>query len=207
VNGTLTDIKYVITRQSDGKIMKIHAKSSLSGGLIDSTVYFPAYDGNKLAFVIDTQYSSIMDIRDSAAYSYNGLGQCTSIERYVDVFGSMQPITKNTFVYDASGNLVTEILLSPDGSGGWDLVSTTTYTYNSHKSAATLGDESFIVLPASNVSKNDCIKQEVTSLVGGNFIYTLTGQTYNDNDRPKKVNISFTPQPPGYDTKVTYYYQ
>lgn len=207
VNGTPTNIRFQISRASDGRITKIHARTSLASAFIDSTVYFPVYNGNRLAYVIDTQYSSLMNIRDSVAYVYNGLGQCTEMERYTDILGSMEPITRQTFVYDASGNLLTEIMNIPDGGGGWDLVSTTNYTYNSHKTAVQLGDESYIVLPVSNTSRNTCTRQEVVSLFGGNITYTMTDQTYNNFDRPRKATISFTPQPPGYDTKVAYSYQ
>ncbi len=205
VNGTTTNITHLISRQSDGKITKI--VSRIAGSLIDSTVYIPTYDGNKLSYVLGTQYTTFANIEDSVKYTYNGLGFCVEIERFSDITGTMEGISKQTFVHDASGNPITEMMYIADGFGGYDIAITTNYTYNGRKSAVTLGDESLIVFPVTTSAKNDLTEQVVNSLLGTDLTYAITGQLYNNNNRPRQLSIKITPQPPGYDLKVVNYYQ
>jgi YD repeat-containing protein len=208
VNGAATDILYTISRQADGKITKIVSSSSLTAGFLDSTVYFPFYQagGSALSYVIDSQYTIIGTIMDSITYSYNGT-QIISKETFSDLFGSLVPTGKQVYTYDANGNITVVTDSIPNGSG-YDLGSTTTYTYDSHRSMITLGEETFIVLDPVNVCKNNFTKQIVTDATGGNSSTTTGSQfQFNAVDRPIKFTLSVTPQPPGYDTKLTLFYQ
>ncbi len=208
VNGTATDITHTISRQADGKIAKIVSSSSLTAGFLDSAVYFPFYQSgsSKLSYVIDSQYTVIGTIMDSTAYTYNGT-QIKSKETFIDFFG-LVPSGKQVYTYDGSGNITVVTDSIPNGSGGYDLGSTITYTYDSHRSMITLGEESFIVLGAANTSKNNFTKQVVNDVSGGNSYTTTSSQAqYNAADRPLKFTLSVTPQPPGYDMKLTLYYQ
>ena len=209
VNGAATDILHTISRQGDGKITKIVTISSLTAGFLDSTVYFPFYQSgsSQLSYVIDSQYTIIGTIMDSITYSYNGT-QVISKEVFTDLFGTLIPTRKQAYTYDGNGNITVVADSIPNGSGGYDLGSTTTYTYDSHRSMVTLGEETFIVLDPVNVCKKNFTKQVVNDATGG-ITSTTTGSQFQFNavDRPIKFTLSVTPQPPGYDTKMTLFYQ
>ena len=209
VNGAATDILHTISRQSDGKITKIVSTSSLTAGFLDSTVYFPFYQSgsSQLSYVIDSQYTIIGTIMDSISYSYNG-SQVISKEIFTDLFGTLIPTGKQVYTYDGNGNITVVTDSIPNLSGGYDLGSTTNYTYDSHRSMVTLGEETFIVLDPVNVCKKNFTKQVVNDATGG-VTSTTTGSQFQFNavDRPIKFTLSVTPQPPGYDTKLTMYYQ
>ncbi len=209
VNGGATDILDSIVRKPDGKIAKIVSRSSLTAGFLDSTVYFPFYQtGNsKLDYVIDSQYTILGTIVDSTTYLYNGT-QVIAKETFTDFFGFLVPSGKQIITYDANGNVKTVTDSIPNIAGGYDLGSVTTYTYDSHRSMLTLGEETFIILDPVNAGKNNFTKQVVNDVAGGNSS-TTTGSQYqfNNADRPLKFNLSVTPQPPGYDLKLTMTYQ
>jgi hypothetical protein len=209
VNGTATDIIDSIGRQADGKIKKIVSRSSLTAGFVDSTVYFPFYQSGSpnLAYVIDSQYTLIGTLMDSIAYTYQG-SQVKTKETFSNFFGITVPSAKEVYTYDANGNVTVVTDSIPNGAGGYDIGSITTYTYDFHRSMLTLGEEAYIVLGAANTSKNNFTKQVVNDLSGGNS-YTTTGSQYSFTapDRPYKYTLSITPQPPGYDLKLTCYYQ
>jgi len=206
VSGVATDILHKITRLGDGKIARIVSKTSLSA-LIDSTVYTPFYNGAQLRYVIDTQYTVIGNILDSIVYTYTA-GKVSAKETYSDFFGGMDISGKETYEYDASGNVTVIKTYSPDGLGGVDLAGTTTNTYDGHKAMVTLGEESYIVLGAANVSPRNSVKQ-VTNAVSSGTTYTsvISNFVFNSFDRPRAASIKVTPQPPGYDLKLSFFYQ
>ncbi len=209
VNGTPTDITNTISRQSDGKITKIISKSSLTAGFLDSTVYFPYYQtgSSRLAYVIDSQYTVFGTIGDSIAYTYAGT-QIKTKETFTNLLGTYEASAKQEYTYDGSGNvkIITDSI--PDGAGGYDLGGTTTLTYDLHKSMVTLGEESFIVIGPANVSRNNFTKQVVDdSFSGTSYTTTSSQMQFNAADRPIKANLSITPQPPGYNLRLTMYYQ
>ena len=208
VNGTVTDISYRITRLADGKIKNIVGKMSATAAFVDSIVYFPHYTASRMDYVIDTQYTSILGpIRDSMAFTYNASGQIIAKETYADIFGFLTQSAKETYQYDANSNVTVIVVLSPDGSGGFQTASTVTHTYDGHKAAVTMGEECYIVLGASNGSKNNLIKA-VTAAVGStNYTGTFSSLVFNSSDRPTKADLSVTPIPPGYSMKLEYFYQ
>jgi RHS Repeat len=209
VNGTATDIIYTISRLSDGKISKILAESSLTGGFVDSIVYIPAYlaASSRLSYVIDTEFTIVGPIIDSSAYLYNAAGMVSSREIFTDFFGSVSASGKEAYVYDANGNVTTITDYSPDGAGGYDVSSTTTSTYDSHKNAVTLAEESYIVLGAANTSKNNPVTQVTNAAGGTSYTGTFSQQQFNSFNRPTQSSLSVMPQPPGYNVKLLYYYQ
>lgn len=205
VNAIPINISHRITRLSDGKISKIISKTGTA--FIDSIVYFPFYDGDKLSYVIDSVYNQFQPLRDSTRYVFNSNGFCTEIEQFTDIFGTMEPVAKRTFVYDASGNPLTELVYGPDGGGGYQVVSTISYTYNGRRSAVTLGDEGLIVFPITTKAGNDLTRQETVSTLGNDLTYEITGQQYNNFNRPRKASILATSAVGSYTVKVTYSYQ
>lgn len=211
VNSIQTDIIYSISRLTDGKIRKIVATSSLTAGVIDSIVYFPTYvaASSQLYYVIDTEYTAIGQIIDSSAYTYNSSGMVSSKETSTEILGFTAPSSKETYTYDGSGNVTAITDYTANGTGGYDVASTVTYTFDSHKNAVTLGEESYIVLGASNISKNNPTKTVTTDMTGTGVSYTgvVSQEQFNSNDRPTQASLSLTPQPPGYDLKLLYYYQ
>lgn len=210
VNSIETDIHYSISRLTDGKISKIVAISSATAGVIDSIVYLPTYvtSSSKLAYVIDTEYSIIGQIIDSASYTYNSNGMVSSKETSTEILGFTIPSSKESYTYDGNGNVITITDYTANGVGGYDIAATQTYTYDSHKSSVTLGEESYIVIGAANISKNNGIKIVTNDVTGGqNYSGVFSQQQFNSNDRPTQSSLSVTPQPPGYDLKLLYYYQ
>ncbi len=207
VNGIATDILHKITRLPDGKIKNIVYKSSLAAGGLDSIVYVPYYNGNRLAYVIDTQYSIIGEIRDSIAFNYTG-DRISSKDVYMDLFGFVVHTVRETYTYDANGNILTQTALSPNGTGGFDPVSVATHVYSTHKNMVVLGEESYIAIGAANVSKNFATSISMTSSGGaGSYTSTFSQVAYNSFDRPREATVTVTPQPPGYTMKVTMFYQ
>lgn len=208
VNGIATDILHTITRAADGKILKIKSSSTLTAGLLDSTVYFPHYTGSKMDYVIDTQYTLFGIVRDSIAYSYDGSGKVVAKETQSDFIGGMSPSSKQLYEYDASGNVITITDQVPDGFGGYDDDATTDINYDGHKNAIVLGEESYIILGASNTSPLNPVKQ-VSNAVSSGTTYTTTfsNATFNSFNRPRTADLKVTPVPPGYQMKLTYFYQ
>ncbi|MES2882457.1 MAG: hypothetical protein V4676_09940 [Bacteroidota bacterium] len=209
VNGLPTLLNTRITRASDGKILNIVAKSSFSGG-VDSTIYkvFYVAGTNKLSYVLSTQVTFIGDLNDSTTYTYNAAGQVVSKETFSDLFGSWDVVEKRQFTYDANANVVKTESLTPNGSGGYDLNSTSTYTYDGRKTAIQMGDESFIAFGAENFSGSNVTKI-VSNAVASGTTYTgiFSGQQFNSFNRPTIGTLTVTPQPPGYSVKLLYYYQ
>src|SRR6185503_6343066 len=102
----------------------------------------------------------------STVYTYEGT-QIKVKETFVDLGGGIyMGGAKEVYTYDGNGNVKTVTDSIPDGAGGYDLASTTTYTYDLHKGMVTLGEESFIVIGAANVSRNNFTKQEVVDATG-----------------------------------------
>ncbi|MEO6611054.1 MAG: hypothetical protein ABIT05_00125 [Chitinophagaceae bacterium] len=209
VNGTATDILHRIIRNADGTIKKIISKSSLTAGFLDSTVYTVHYQtGTRLDYVIDTQYTLIGPIGDSTAYTYNPAGYVSSKVSYTDLLGPWTPSAKESYSYDANGNLVKRDVLTPDGIGGFDPVSQTTYTYSTHKNMTTMAEESYIAIGPDNVSKNFPLQSTTNDLVTpANYSTNFSGTQYNQYDRPSKTSLSLVPQPPGYDMKLFFFYR
>ena len=209
VNGTVTDILDRINRLSDGKVKNIIYKSSLTAGFLDSVIYTFYYTGSQLSYVIDTQFTIIGQLRDSMAFSYNAASKISLKDSYIDIFGFLTHATRETYKYDANGNLVADSIFSPDGAGGFDLVAVSSNTFNSHKNSVVLGEESYVVIGASNVSKNFPVTSITDASAGGGTSYTGTFSQiqYNSFDRPSQGSLAVTPQPPGYNMKLFFFYQ
>ncbi len=208
VNGFPTKFTSTINRGSDGKIQTIVSKTELQNTIMDSIVYKVSYKPatSQLAYVTSTQHSFLGDIEDSTFYTYNAAGRVVTKETHQALFGPMMPSVRQTYEYDGNGN-VTKINSFEFTGSGFAPSGTSTYTYTTHKSAITLGEESFIILGGENVSVNGISKLETDATSSGNA-YTLTTSNvvYNSFDRPSEAIISVTPNPPGYQVKVLYYY-
>jgi hypothetical protein len=208
VNGIATDISYRITRLADGKIKNIVGKTSATTAFVDSTVYFPHYTGSRMDYVIDTQYTSVFGpLRDSIAFNYNASGQIIVKETYADIFGFLTQSSKETYQYDATGNITVITILAPDGAGGFLTAATVTHTYDGHKAAVTMGEECYIALGASNISKNNLVKAVTAAAGSTSYTGTFSSQVFNSFDRPTKADLGVTPVPPGYSMKLEYFYQ
>ncbi|MCB0742177.1 MAG: hypothetical protein R2796_08375 [Chitinophagaceae bacterium] len=211
VSGFPIEINQEIIRQPDERIQKIISISSALSAFSDSTVYTVFYEGStsKLNYVLGVHYSSILgDTKDSAAFTYNAENRVASKESFTELLGSYEPNTKVMYQYDASGNITEIQLFSSDGAGGYDLTSTTTYTFDGHKNAVTLGEECYIVIGADNVCVNNPIKKVVDDMGGGfSFTGVFSQLQFNSFDKPIQSELSLTPKPPGYDLKNLYFYQ
>ena len=209
VNGINTQIVHTISRLSDEKIKNIISKSSATAGAIDSVVYTFYYTGAQVSYVIDTQYTLVGQLRDSISFLYNAQGKVSQKDSYLDFFGTSNHSLRERYQYDASGNLTTDSVFIPDGLGGFDLGSVATSTYTTHKNAVVLEEESYVVLGASNVSVNFASgsSTDASGIGGTSFTGTFSQVQYNSFDRPTQANLSVTPQPPGYELKMLFYYQ
>lgn len=212
VQGMAAAILHVITRDNSGKITRVLSKSSFPTASSDSAVYWPVYvtGTSKLAYVKAKEYGGFLgDVNDSAVYVYNAAGQVIQREIFSDLLGTMAPSAKNTFTYDANGNLLVNTQYTANFlTGSYSQPAVTTNTWGTHKSAVTLGEEAMISLDPANVSKNELLKQ-VTNAVqsGSTYTTTMSEQLYNSFDRPTKATLNLMPQPPGYTNKLTYFYQ
>lgn len=212
VDNNSGDFTHVIARAADGKILRINSESAFF--MADSIAYFPYYESGsfRLAYVIDSQYFSLgPTIMDSVVYTYNGGGRIIETETFSGLPGFLVPTGKKAFTYDGNGNLSVVIDSLPDGFGGYDLWATTTNTYDSHRPIYQIGEEAFIIAdldPMSISNKNSNKQTRVDAISPGNS-YTTTNSQYQFNaaDKPIKFTMSTIPQPPGYDMKLTMYYQ
>lgn len=204
-NGVAVNLSYRITRQADGKISKIVSIPGVP--MIDSIVYHPTYSGDKIQYVKSTTYNSFLPFEDSSHFTYNGSGQVSNITTHIAVLGMSQPVARRTFMYNASSDVSVEAIFAPNGLGGFIPASTNTYTYGTHKPAVKLGEESFIIFPVTAGASKELVKEELLATIGNSQTRTFSGQTYNNLDRPKKASIAITPQPPGYNLSVQYFYQ
>lgn len=213
---------YNITRASDDRIIKIYAEPfALFPGMpmtIDSTVYYVNYVGTstKLKYVIATTYTAAINMNDSIVYTYNASNKVITKDTYREniLTGTMDIQAKETYAYDANGNLLsaTNSIADPI-SGVLAPAGTTTMTYNtSAKPPAVLGEESYIILAPENISVNRLTKKVQSGNAGGGSIsgtMTATASVTQSNSfgRPTTGSISTTPVPPGYVLNYTYYYQ
>jgi hypothetical protein len=204
VNAQLIDMKYVITRDGSGKILKI--KETISG-FIDSTIFLPTYANGKLQYSISQTYASLFTQKDSSVFSYNSAGLVSGKKMYTDILGTMELTSEQFYTYDGSGNPIKIDYYASDMMGGMILFSSVTQTFTSRKNPVTLGEESFLILEPSNVAVNYISQRVINSVLGQDFTTSITGQTFTNNNRPMQSLISTTPQPPGYDVKVTFFYQ
>ncbi|MEO7922424.1 MAG: hypothetical protein ABIR30_02010 [Chitinophagaceae bacterium] len=207
VNGTTADISHQVIRYPDGTIKKIITKSAITAAFIDSVVSVPVYSASRLSYVIDTQYTLIGQLRDSIAFSYNPSGYVSEKETFTNILGTPISIAKETYAYDANGNLTERKVYTPDGVGGYTFTLQTKFTYDTHKSAAFMGEESYIGLGAENVSKNFLVQSITDDVIGSTSYSTSFTQTsFNDYNRPAKSTLTLIPNPPGYEMKLFYSY-
>jgi hypothetical protein len=121
----------------------------------------------------------------------------------------MDPLTKEEYQYDAGGNIKTVTSYTADFfTGAYFQGGQLTYTFDTHKAAAVLGEEAFSIIGAGNISKNNITKLITNNVTSGTtYTATVTTSSFNSYDRPIQSNFVVTPQPPGYNQKVEYYYQ
>jgi hypothetical protein len=210
VNGARTYINHRISRSSDGKINEIISRTEIGGIVSDSSVYSVHYlpNSTKIALTLGKHITSFIDVNDSTVYAYNNEGMIASKETFTDLLGGWEPASKEDYVYDANGNLIKVTSQASDFNGGWLQTGITTYTYGSHKTSVSLGEECYIVINPSGISKNNMTRVVTNAVASGtNYTGVFSQQQFNSFDRPIQELMSVSPQPPGYDVKLTYYYQ
>lgn len=208
VNGFRTYINHRISRASDGKITRIISRTEIDGALSDSSLYTVHYvpGSTKMAYTTGEHVGSFAGVFDSTTYSYNAAGMIASKETYSDFLGGWEAISKEEYSYDANGNLTKIISFISDFNGGWLQGGISSYTYGSRKTTASLGEESYIVISASAVSKNNMTGLTTNAVASGtNYSVVFSQQQFNSFDRP--VQESARVSPPGNELKLLYYYQ
>ena len=209
VQGRLVKINHNISRDASGKITTIISKTFVSGAISDSVGYRYFYNGNKVNYILAGRNTLLGPQNDSTVLTYNSSNQVISKETFSDFFGSMDPLLKEEYQYDAAGNIKTVTAYTADFfSGTYSQSGQLSYTFDTHKAAVVLGEEAFSIIGAGNISKNNVTKL-ITNNVASGITYTATVTTpnFNSNDRPIASTFVVMPQPPGYNQKVEYYYQ
>lgn len=209
VQGVVIKINHTINRDATGKINTIISKTFMSGAISDSVGYRYSYNGNKVNYILSGRNTILGPQNDSTLLTYNSSNQVISKETFSDLFGSMDPLKKEEYQYDAAGNIRMVTTYTADFFTGAYLQSgQLVYTFDSHKAAVVLGEEAFSIIGAGNISKNNMTKLVTDNVSSGTaFTASVTTSSFNSHDRPIKSTFVITPQPPGYNQKVEYYYQ
>lgn len=217
VQGSVTNISHQISRASDGKITTIQSKSTIitvAGTINDSSLYTYTYvaGSSKIAHIKSTQVTFLGPSTDSIVLTYNAANQVVERERFSDLLsgnGTMERFSKETYQYDANGNVTVVNAFTADIlSGAYSPSGTSTYTFDGRKAAVTLGDESYAVLGTFNVSKNNAWKVVSNAVSSGTtYTATYTDLVFNSFNRPSSGTLTVTPMPPGYVNKIIYFYQ
>ena len=210
-NGQAVDSRSDFQRDASGNIKKVVTIPLSAAGLIDSTVSIITYrpGTSQLAYIINTNYNVLFPLRDSTVFTYNAAGRVSTKELYMEnlLGGGWTKQFKNTYTFDAQGNLVTVVAGSVDALGNLTNTATTTNTYDSHLSAVTLGEEVFMMtgLGEETMSPNHVVSKTVSgSGVNGTFTFSQT--IYNASGRPVSENLTASGTTP-YSAKATYFYQ
>ncbi|HEY0039330.1 MAG TPA: hypothetical protein VGB71_01640 [Flavisolibacter sp.] len=209
VQGTLIKINHNITRDATGKINTIISKTFVSGAISDSVGYRYFYNGSKVNYILSGRSTILGSLNDSTVLTYNSSNQVISKETFSDLFGSMDPLSKEEYQYDAAGNIKVVTAYTADFfTGTYTQSGFLNYTFDTHKAAVILGEEAFSIIGAGNISKNNVTKLVTNNVTSGTtYTATVTTNNFNSHDRPIQSNFVVMPQPPGYNQKVEYYYQ
>ncbi len=211
-NGTATNTRINITRETNGNIKKMISLPAGSSGYLDSVVTYVSYQSgsSKINYIKDINYTSVLgNYSDSVLITYNAAGKISVKETYLENFitGVFEKSLKSNYTYDAQGNLLTNVT-SNATNGVYTPATTITNTYDSHLSPANIGDDAFVItaLGEEAVSVNNIIKKVQTGS-GFNLTITMSQQQFNSLNRSTSGVISVTPVPPGYTLNYTYFYQ
>ena len=210
VFGRATNINHTITRAADGKIKTIRSISDFSG-TDDSTIFnFKYASGSiQLQHVTSTQFNSFSNFNDSSVFTYNTVGQVTTKETFSDLSGTFEPLSKQQYTYDALGNISKITNFQADFfTGAYALVSAATYTYDQKKAAVVFGEEAFVIFGAETISKSNLVNTVTNTGASGNtYSFTFSQFQFNTFSRPTQALLTVTPQPPGYNMRIFYFYK
>ncbi len=216
-NGFPVEAVYDFYRNAAGNITKV---KQVPFGIVsgfDSVISVVRYVSNstKLLNVVSTSYSSFFDMKDSTTFSYNTANKVVTKTVYAESFFSTgyELSRKETNTYDAAGN-ITKLVASVYSGGVLSQTSTGTYTYDSHKAVAVIGDEAFIVPLQGAISPNNMIKSVQSYTASGETATTtttLSQLSFNSFDRLYKCNLTSTLVAPNNNQTITgvltYFYQ
>lgn len=209
VQGIVTKISHDIARNANGNVTKIISKTFIGGIISDSVAYTYYYKGSNAAYILGARETFLGPLNDSIVLTYNSSNQLAVKETFTDLLGTLAPSSKESYQYDGAGNVKIITGYAADFfTGTYSQSGVTTYSFDNHKAAVVLGEECYVVMGVPNMSKNN-ISKMVTNNVASGTTYTTTfsGATFNSFDRPAQASASITPQPPGYNQKLIYYYQ
>lgn len=209
VQGSAVRINHNISRDAAGKINNIISKYYIAGIISDSVGYRYFYNGNKVTYILAGRNTLLGPLNDSSVLTYNAANQVVKKETFSDLFGAMEPLGKEEYIYDGNGNITKVTSYSADFfTGVYSQSESHTYTFDSHKAAAVMGEEAFSILGAANISKNNMTKLVSNNIPNGTiYTTTVTTPSFNNNDRPIRSTLVVMPQPPGYNQELQYFYQ
>jgi len=209
-NGFPVDANYYINRLPNGNISTIRFVpfTALTG--IDSIIYQVHYlpGTSQLTYATSKRTATGIDITDSTAFTYNAQGLIVKKVYYMESFiaTGMQKTTETLFAYDARKNItnITSTTYNPiDGSSMG--TSATSLSYDNHKSAQAVGEESFVldIFDGSATSPNNLVAKSS----GGQPSATLTDILFNSFDRPYRGKLTAFAPTGTITSYFTYYYQ
>lgn len=176
-----------ITRNAQGIIEKVELFHNPL--LSEPSVWYVRYDAAAKRYIARLTKDSNGNVEDSVAYSYNALGKIVSETGYVDFGGGFEATTKDTVIYDGTGNIKKVVLSEWDGST-WEAGSEKSMEYDVKINPLKLAEEAIVLnryeyFGNNNVTKVTIVDYDMPTL---SQEITLT-YTYNASDKPLTAAI------------------
>ena len=203
---------YGFERDSTGLIVR--RKQFTTSGLIpaspDTSVTVYHYSTGTTKQIIYSTSSIVafgFSVDDSTVYTYNTVGKLTKTESYQSsiLTGASELSSRNTFTYDASGNVST-MVASGFLAGVPVSTITYTYTYDSKTSPETYTEAEAIAISSGPVATHNPTGFQAVSTTAGTISSTNI-YTYNTSNRPATSKQTVTQGTASTITNYTFYYQ
>lgn len=208
-NGTAVSATYTFTRNSGGVVTKaVESNFPVTNGY-DSIVHTVTYQSGsttKLKYVTSLQYASGLGyaLSDSVIYTYDGNGRVSQKETYFGLLGTLIKSSRETYTYDASGNMTKQVVAAWDSnSSSYVTSSTYTFAYSSHKSMVQLGIEAFIV-PLQSLASPDYYTTYSARTESATISNDYSNTTYNSSDMPAYGTVTQTSATSSYNGSISF---
>ena len=163
--GTVIDTRERFERNAQGIITQIVTKSAdLVTAGIDSVISKLGYTGGRYinrVSIID--FFGVFQFRDSAIFTYDGSGNITTVEDFLDVGSGYGPYLKSLYTYTGKNITTIKSFSYDDVSLSYVEAYTRTITYDTKTSPLNLGIEAFAIGYYNWYSANNAIKSVTVS--------------------------------------------
>lgn len=205
-SGATSVTNNTVVRNAQGIIQKIISKSSdLTQFGIDSVVSIVNYNTSSQHYTSRVLKVSFFGISfgDSSSFVYDASGKIVTEFDFLDDGTGTSQNSKFDFTY--SGSNMASMKGYDMSSGTPDLQITELFEYDAKFSPLTLGNEAFILNNAFEWLSVNNISRQTVNLVGDPTTYLITHTyIYNSSNRPVSATIINDGQPSG---TVNYYYK